>query len=457
MDMVKKLTLLASDIVALYGALAAVLLARYGTDTWVTQWAQHVSPFSALFIVWLFSFYIANLYEPRILRNNTDFFERIAQAIGLAAILSVLFFYLVPVFDITPKRNLFLFIVGVAIMVPALRALANELIATSAKKRLLIVGADDESRALAQFISEHPQLGWTVRAMVRVGQEALPIEPATTTWELVDDVGNLAEFIRQRNIDTVVVGPAATGRSDLVSLLYGVLARRVDFFNLATFTERLTGTVPLGAINQLWFLDNLSEGSKKNYETIKRIADVAGALVLGIPTLLLTPLVALAIKLDSPGPVFFRSRRTGYGGVPFDMLKFRSMRLDAEKHTGAVWASENDPRATRIGRILRKTRIDELPQLWNILKGSMSLVGPRAERPEFDAHLGTQIPFYMERYLVRPGLSGWAQINYPYGASVQDAVRKLEHDLYYLKHRSLGMDLEIILKTINISLRRAGR
>jgi lipopolysaccharide/colanic/teichoic acid biosynthesis glycosyltransferase len=139
------------------------------------------------------------------------------------------------------------------------------------------------------------------------------------------------------------------------------------------------------------------------------------------------------------------------------MLKFRSMRPDAEAATGAVWAQQNDPRTTRVGRFLRESRLDELPQLWNIIRGDMSLIGPRAERPEFDATLANQIKFYRERYLIKPGLSGWAQINYPYGSSVQDAIQKLQYDLYYIKHRSPLLDLQILLKTVNISLRRAGR
>jgi lipopolysaccharide/colanic/teichoic acid biosynthesis glycosyltransferase len=149
--------------------------------------------------------------------------------------------------------------------------------------------------------------------------------------------------------------------------------------------------------------------------------------------------------------------RTGQHGRPFRMFKFRTMREDAEASTGAVWASEDDPRVTRLGRFLRRSRIDELPQLWNVIRGQMSLVGPRAERPELDARLVREIPFYRQRYQVKPGLSGWAQIKYRYGASVQDTNEKLQYDLFYIKHRSLLLDTEIILKTIAIALRQAGR
>jgi len=454
----RKLTLLATDIVALYGSLAAVLLVRYGTGRWHDQYAQHIAPFSLLFSVWLLSFYIFNLYEERVLRTGRDFFTRLAQAVVLAGAFSALFFYLIPYFGIAPKLNLFLFIAVFAALGGVARTLANRALAVGTKRPLLIIGVNGESLELARFIADNPQLGWSVRAMVRLGQDALGLESSDGNWQLLDERTDLTAFIRESRVDTVVVSPQAYGNADLVARLYGALAVQADFVSLAGFAERITGTVPLGAISQQWFLENIDEGpSRRAYENAKRVFDIAAAAALGIPTLLLTPFIALAIVLASPGPVLFRQARTGRGGRPFTIIKFRTMRTDAEKHTGAVWASENDPRVTMVGKFLRTTRLDELPQLWNILRGDMSLIGPRAERPEFDARLDAQIPFYMTRYLIKPGLSGWAQINYPYGSSEQDAMRKLEYDLYYLKHRSISLDVTILLKTASISLRRAGR
>lgn len=453
----KQLTLMWGDLVALYAALAVTLWVRYGADGWAAAWESHVWPFTLLFVLWIAALYIANLYDRRFLRNDREFYARLAQALGAAAVLSVGFFYFVPFFAITPKTNLFLFIGFAGLAIVGVRWLANRALAGGSKKRLLVVGVNEESLTLARFVTSNPQFGWSVRALVRLGQDALALEPTDGPWALLDETDDLAAFIRTRRIDTVVISPAAYTKGDLVSMLYGAMAAQVDFASLASFTERVTGTLPLGAISQQWFLENIAENSKKPYETAKRALDVAAALVLGVLVLVLTPFIAAAIVIESPGSPIFRNRRTGRGGKPFVMLKFRSMRLDAEQETGAVWAAANDPRVTRVGRFLRSTRLDELPQLWNILKGEMSLVGPRAERPEFDARLTAQIPFYLERYLTRPGLSGWAQINFPYGASAADARRKLEYDLYYLKHRTLALDFEIILKTLAISLRRAGR
>jgi lipopolysaccharide/colanic/teichoic acid biosynthesis glycosyltransferase len=184
--------------------------------------------------------------------------------------------------------------------------------------------------------------------------------------------------------------------------------------------------------------------------------DVAAAALLGALAILLTPFVALAIKLDSAGEIFFRQKRTGKGGSEFDLIKFRTMRQDAEAQ-GAQWAAEKDSRITRVGGFMRKTRIDELPQLWNVIKGEMSLVGPRPERPEFVQELAQSVPFYGARHLVKPGLTGWAQINFRYGASVDDAMEKLQHDLYYIKNRSVSLELSILLKTVGTVLRYEGR
>ncbi len=452
-----KLTLLATDVVALYGSLAAVLLLRYGPRNWSEQYALHLVPFSLLFCVWLLSFYIANLYEGRVLRTGRDFWGRLAQAVIVGGTLSMLFFYLIPYFGITPRANLFMFIALFAALWTGVRILANQVLAVGAKKRLLVAGTDGESLELARFVADNPQFGWSVSALIRLGQESLGSPADGARWPMLDEGTDIAAYVRENHIDTIVISPQAYGSRALVDALYGALAARVDFASLTGFSERLTGTVPAGAISQQWFLENIDEGSKRTYENAKRVVDVIAALALAVPTLVITPFVALAMRILSPGPLFYRQLRSGRGGVPFSIVKFRTMGVDAEKHTGAVWAAKDDPRVTSLGRFLRSSRLDELPQLWNILRGDMSLVGPRAERPEIDARMAAAVPFYMERYLIKPGLSGWAQINYPYVASPQDAVRRLEHDLYYIKNRSLLVDLEIILKTINISLRQEGR
>ena len=295
---------------------------------------------------------------------------------------------------------------------------------------------------MAKFIEENPQIGYELKYILDLAKEG---------------IRNIDEIIKKDRINTIVITPETYQAPEIINMFYKTLENRVTFRNLSSFYEQVTNRVPLGAINQIWFLENLSEGSKKTYEEIKRFYDLVFAFFLGMIILLFIPLIAGLIKLSSRGAVFYRQKRVGQNGKNFEIIKFRTMRPDAEKETGAVWAKENDPRITKLGGLLRKTRIDELPQLWNIVKGEMSFVGPRAERPEFHKELTEAVPFYEERYIIKPGLTGWAQINYRYGSSVTDAAEKLQYDLYYIKNRSLVLDLGIILKTLNIALRQAGR
>lgn len=190
---------------------------------------------------------------------------------------------------------------------------------------------------------------------------------------------------------------------------------------------------------------------------IKRLLDLVGSLALAVALLILLPFLALAIWIDSPGPVFYRQQRVGWRGRPFTVLKFRSMAPDAEPDGEAQWAAKDDPRVTRVGRLLRRTRLDELPQALNVLRGEMSLVGPRPERPEFVERLQQVVPFYRVRLAVKPGLTGWAQINYGYGDSVESALTKLQYDLYYLKHQSFWFDLLILARTVHVVLRMKGQ
>jgi sugar transferase (PEP-CTERM system associated) len=234
--------------------------------------------------------------------------------------------------------------------------------------------------------------------------------------------------------------------------------RGIEVLDAMTFYERVTGKLMIENINPSWFI--FSDGFRLTpfMRVSKRLVDVVLALfglIIAAPFL---PLIALAVRLESPGPILFRQLRVGEGERYFHLYKFRSMRQDAEKDTGAVWASKNDPRVTRLGRFMRKTRIDEIPQLFNVLKGEMSFVGPRPERPEFVEGLTEMIPYYSNRHCVKPGVTGWAQVRYSYGASAEDALEKLRYDLYYIKNYSLLLDIYIFFATFRVVLgARGGR
>jgi sugar transferase (PEP-CTERM system associated) len=227
----------------------------------------------------------------------------------------------------------------------------------------------------------------------------------------------------------------------------------VQVSEISSFLERETGRIDLNSVNPSWLIFSDGFASTRMLSSVfKRAFDIVASgllLVITLPVILLT---ALAIKLESKGPAFYRQRRVGLYNESFDILKLRSMRQDAEVAGTAVWAAEQDPRITRIGRFIRKVRIDELPQTWTVLKGEMSFVGPRPERPQFVEQLEDQLPYYAERHMVKPGITGWAQINYPYGASIEDARHKLEYDLYYAKNYSPFLDMLILLQTLRVVL-----
>jgi sugar transferase (PEP-CTERM system associated) len=262
----------------------------------------------------------------------------------------------------------------------------------------------------------------------------------------------LREAVAEGGADLVVMAISGAQNAELIKALLDLKMRGVEVVDMPAFFERATGQIPIRNVEDSWFL--FSGGFELLHRTglqrVKRLIDVTislAGIVLGLP---LIGVVALLIKLDSRGPVFFRQERTGQGEKPFDLVKFRSMREDAERGTGPVWASVQDYRVTRVGRWLRLTRLDEIPQFINVLKGEMSFIGPRPERPHFVEQLKKEIPYYALRFCVKPGLTGWAQVQYRYGASVEDAIEKLKFDLYYIKNMSFGLDLWIALKTLKV-------
>lgn len=273
-----------------------------------------------------------------------------------------------------------------------------------------------------------------------------PPETSDLRTQRLGSIDDLDYVLKHHRIDEVVVDSDCVARSSIGAAVLKCLDHRCRVTDQTTFAEKYLNEVPADSITTQWFLV-ADVQSMHAYDALKRILDVAAAVFGLILTLPLWPLVALLIRIDSRGPAFYKQTRVGLNGRLFKIIKFRTMYADAERH-GARWARKNDVRVTRVGRLLRKTRLDELPQLWNILKGEMSLVGPRPERPEFVEKLADLIPHYRQRHLIKPGLTGWAQIRYGYGATVEDARRKLCYDLYYLKYRSIDLDAAIVIRTL---------
>jgi sugar transferase (PEP-CTERM system associated) len=397
-----------------------------------------------------------DLYDLRSLVDRHDLIIRLLRALGAASVLLAILYFWIP--SLIIGRGVFvtasLLIVGV---VAGWRVAFEWLSMNLAPaERLLIVGTNSAAVDLARELFERRQeLG--VELVGFVDSDPALVGTSLINPGVVGTVGQIPHIVRDRRVDRVVVSLAdARGKLSMDQLLEMKLNDGVRFDHLASVYEDYTGKIAVENLRPSWLI--FSQGFRKSrlLSATKRLVDI----VLSVTGLLVAApimaIVAIAIKWTSPGPVFYHQRRVGKDGHVFTIYKFRSMRTDAEAGTGAVWSQQNDPRVTPVGRFLRRSRLDEVPQLWNVVRGDMSVVGPRPERPEFVSELTKQIPFYGQRHVVRPGLTGWAQVRHTYGSTIDDALQKLQYELFYIKHMSLAFDLFIALETVKTVLVRRG-
>lgn len=432
---IKKLAMLTGDLAILYVSLLAALFIRYGINLDQKQFLSHLAPFTIIYLIWLIIFYAFGLYDFETMKSGFIFFQTALPAFLVNVIVAVLFFYFFPFPGITPKTNLLINISIFAIIFYFWRNLFKKILKITPLQKVFIIGEGKESEEISKFIKENPHLGYELAGFEK-NQE------------------KFQDIMGQREGQIIITDFNLEKHASIAKNFISYIESGIRLVNLPIFYEHIFQKTPVSLINHVWFLENLTK--KNSYESLKRALDLLLALPAGILFLTVFPFIALGIKLSDKGPIFFKQKRVGQKGKIYEIWKFRTMIEKAEAN-GAVWAENNDPRVTTVGKILRKTRLDELPQIINVIKGQMSFVGPRPERPEFVENLKTQIPFYDIRHLIRPGLTGWAQINFPYGASVQDALQKLQYEIYYIKHRSLVMDLAIILKTIKTLIGARGR
>ena len=345
--------------------------------------------------------------------------------------------------------------------------------------RVLVLGMGDSARDLVRAIVERGNSGQEVVGVVglvnvdgrreerRGSFQAEPEEVAPAEVRLfdVDAAGELVareteerlpEIVRRLRADSVAVALADSRGTLPVRELLAIRLAGVVIEESQALFERVTGKIPIGAMRPSYLIFNKGFSTDPAADAGKRLLDILLALTVFTFTWPLMIMTAIAVRMDSPGPVLFRQERAGHHGRPFTLLKFRSMTADAEAKSGPVWASEGDPRITKVGKFIRKTRLDELPQVFNVLLGDMSMVGPRPERPHFVETLAAEIPYFNQRHVVKPGLTGWAQINYPYGNTVEDSKNKLQFDLFYIKHQSFLFDLSILFSTIKTVVLRRG-
>ena len=440
----------------MYGSLWLMLFLRYDRVE-EALFSKHLPVFSVIFFIWLIVFYISGFYDYIYCRIRLSYLLNFVKVLLVNFFICVSFFYITPYLInrdiITPKRNIILYFLVFFFAHLVWRQLYYTFMKSRAMvNNIAIIGATDKIGEIINRLTTASTLGYRLKLIMG----ATEIDPAlfgVETLQLVPEIDELTALFIARDIKTIVIDDHTRMDHALVQKLYQCLPLKIDFIKFSQFYENITGKVPAYLIKKVWFLGNLKEAQKRNYERGRRLADYILVVVLFFFFLIVLPFVALATKVNSPGPIFYRQRRVGRHGKIFELIKFRSMIVDAEKD-GAQWSGVNDRRITKLGKFLRCTHVDELPQIINILKGDMSVVGPRPERPEFVEQLVKEIPYYQIRHLIRPGITGWAQLNFRYGASIADAMEKLQYDLFYIKNRSLILDFSIFLKTVNRILKR---
>ena len=449
--------LIACETVLIVSAVIFAAWLRLGDGAWALLSAETgVAKVVLIALVCQVCLYLSDLYDLRVVGDRRELVVRALQSLGAASLMLAVLYFLFP--ELVLGRGVFFIAASLVVLIIVGWRLVFEWVAKRARpaERLLLVGTGGAAVDLATELHDRRQeLG--VEIVGFVDPDATLVGQTLVNPGVIGTIDDIPGIVGRAQVDRVVVSLTdARGKLPMDRLLDMKLAG-VQFDHLASVYEEYTGKIAVENLRPSWLI--FSEGFRKApWQTwAKRMGDIGAAaagLAIASPFILLS---ALAIKLTSRGPVFYHQQRVGEHGRLFLIHKLRSMVPDAEAATGAVWAKAgDDPRVTPVGRFLRRTRLDELPQLWNVLVGDMSFVGPRPERPEFVEDLTRQIPFYGQRHVVKPGLTGWAQVRYQYGATVEDALEKLQYDLFYIKNMSFGLDVFILLETVKTVLVRSG-
>jgi sugar transferase (PEP-CTERM system associated) len=449
--------LLLAEAAVVFGAIVGAVYLRLGLEDSQNELILRQGFLKAALatLFCLASFYLFDLYDFVVMHDRRELVLRLVQALGLAWVALALAFYAFPQLMLGRGISLIALPLALGLMVGWRVSIHWLLGHPDFGEKILIVGSGTFAVEVAREMLERPDAGYRIAGFV--GSDPELLGKSLINPRVIGLTSELDEVVRREGIDRIIVAMGERrGQLPTNELLQLSLAGTVNIEEGASFYERVTGRVSLNMIRPSWLIFS-SRGRQARIagitrNIVHRIVALVGAL-FSLPIAIVT---ASLIKLDSRGPILYKQERVGKNGGAFTVMKFRSMRTDAEK-AGPVWATEDDDRTTRVGKIIRKLRIDEIPQFWNILRGEMDFVGPRPERPHFVSQLAQEIPYYEQRHLIAPGLTGWAQIKYPYGASIEDARQKLQYDLYYIKNQSLMLDAIILFETIKIILFGRGR
>lgn len=386
------------------------------------------------------------VYSAEALQSLRFAIARLIVAVSLGVIFMAIMAFALPGQTLWRSNSLYAMTLSFAYLALSRMILGSLIGGESFKRRLLVLGAGKRAQRIKDLEARRGS-GFVVVGYIAMDEAKRVIPEAISRSAIY----NLADFVVKLGASEVVLALEERRNALPLQDLLRIKTTGVHVNDISSFLERETGRVDLDSVNPSWliFSDGFSSGRRLS-GIAKRLFDILASAILLALTLPVIALFALLVKLESKGPAFYRQKRVGRYGESFDLIKLRSMRADAEADGKAIWAAKNDDRVTRIGKFIRKVRIDELPQTWCVLKGDMSFVGPRPERPEFVADLEKQLPYFAERHMVKPGITGWAQVNFPYGASIDDSRQKLEYDLYYAKNYTPFLDLLILLQTIRV-------
>ena len=414
------------DIIVFFLSITLVLYIRYGGDNFLAELSVHREPFIIVLILWLLVFYISNLYTYKAFHNVLEIIRHLITALLISFFITITIFYIFSrFFNLTPKANLVMFTVIFGALDLLWRYILRRIfIRKEHRSNVLIIASSPLVDSITEHIQLHPQLGYSL-------------------YHFDSDITQLTDTIKKYSIDIIIIDGQTLKDKSTTKILYGLLPKKVELMMFTDFYESLFGCVPLSEIEEEWFIREITE-NKNIYESTKRLIEIICSfigLIIAIPFALI---ISLFILLTSRGPVIYKQERIGRDNRPFILYKFRTMRTD---QAGPLWTTPEDGRVTSVGRFLRHTHFDEIPQLLNVLRGDLSFIGPRPERTEL-VKMYENIPYYDIRHIIKPGIVGWAQLNYKPSISLDEAEKKFQFDLYYLKNRSLTLDIFIVLKTI---------
>lgn len=456
----KQLMLLSGDLASFFIGLWAAISLRSLTLASQSDIERIFPIFFLLILIWIVVNSINGLYDLEKLNNSFFFYRRIVEASVVSLILGFIYFYLVSPKDISPKTILVLAILCGYSLASLWRYVYNaHLGKKTLQTNILFVGYTSEVQELIEITKNYPEKGFVPVALIdpnnSVQKQSIP------HVEVYKTLKTIRPAITTHHADLVVIAPHLRQDTEAMRELYELLFWPVSITNLPTIYEMITGRIPPSTFSEGWFLDHLKNKERPVYDRLRGMFDFTVAFCLLLVLIILFPFVALAIKATSKGPLFIKQTRVGKNGQHFTLYKFRSMyalsKDGSAETSGAQFAAKNDDRITPVGKIIRKMRIDELPQVFNVLKGDLALIGPRPERPEFVAQLEEKMPYYSLRHTVKPGITGWAAVQQHYTDSLETTLQKLQYDLFYIKNRSFLLDLSILLRTVNVVTRMMGQ